>query len=62
MTSAEKVAEITVDAIINRKSIVSIPRLYILGVKLFDLLPFWIQHFIRDFIIRESKFMLEKKE
>ncbi|KAL7022985.1 hypothetical protein ACKWTF_012447 [Chironomus riparius] len=55
--SADKCAETIIKAIINRQSFVTIPMYYGLIISVFNILPFSIQHFIRDFIMREDLFL-----
>jgi len=47
--SPEKCAEIVINAIINRMSFVTIPKYYGIIISVFNVLPFSVQHFIRDY-------------
>jgi hypothetical protein len=56
----EDVAEATINAILNRESVASVPSSLQYGIKLFNVLPFCLQHFIRDHLRKESSFFVQK--
>lgn len=63
MLKAEDVARATVDGILFNETIVSISFCSVHGIKLFNLAPFWFQHFISDYIRGEAKFLaLDEKK
>jgi short-subunit dehydrogenase len=60
MLKPEDVAQATVDAILNKTSVISVPFSLQFGINLFNILPFWFQHFIRDYLRGESTFLIKK--
>lgn len=56
----EHVAKSVVNAILRNQRSVTVPFYFEYGIKFFNMNPFWVQNFIRDYIIKESSFMASK--
>lgn len=58
MLTAEEVAESAIDAILKNKREVAMPYGTADASRIFSLLPYWYQHFHRDFIRQEETFLV----
>jgi short-subunit dehydrogenase len=62
MLTPQEVSEAAIDAILKNKREVSMPFGVADAARFFSLLPFWYQHFHRDFIRQERNFLIAETQ